>query len=132
DARGAPESSDVPAPGLPRSPGAMVVVMRSSCQGGDSNVRTGCFNLMWAKGRPCELGCTRSALRPEVAHTGRTPMRDRCPYSGFVSPYTLRRKAARVVLLNEDAHVLLLSARDPADHTKPRWWEIPGGGIDVN
>jgi 8-oxo-dGTP pyrophosphatase MutT (NUDIX family) len=47
-----------------------------------------------------------------------------------VSPYTLRRQAARVVLLNEDGHVLLLSARDPADVTKPHWWEIPGGGVD--
>jgi 8-oxo-dGTP pyrophosphatase MutT (NUDIX family) len=47
-----------------------------------------------------------------------------------VSPYTLRRRAARVVLLNEAREVLLLSARDPADASKPSWWEIPGGGID--
>ena len=44
--------------------------------------------------------------------------------------FTLRRTAARVVLLNRDAHVLLLSAHDPADRSKPSWWEIPGGGID--
>jgi 8-oxo-dGTP diphosphatase len=47
-----------------------------------------------------------------------------------VSGYTLRRQAARVVLLNRDRHVLLLSAADPADRAKPPWWEIPGGGID--
>src|SRR5680860_88958 len=47
-----------------------------------------------------------------------------------MSPYTLRRRAARVVLLDRDRQVLLLSARDPADATKPSWWEIPGGGID--
>jgi len=47
-----------------------------------------------------------------------------------MSPFTLRRQAARVVLLNRDGHVLLLSARDPADRAKPPWWEIPGGGID--
>ena len=49
-----------------------------------------------------------------------------------MSPFTLRRTAARVVLLNPDGHVLLLSARDPADRAKPPWWEIPGGGIDPN
>ncbi|MGZ4681602.1 MAG: NUDIX hydrolase [Acidimicrobiales bacterium] len=47
-----------------------------------------------------------------------------------MSPYTLRRRAARVVLLNRERHVLLLSASDPADRRKPPWWEIPGGGID--
>lgn len=47
-----------------------------------------------------------------------------------MSPFTLRRTAARVVLLNADRHVLLLPARDPADRAKPPWWEIPGGGID--
>lgn len=47
-----------------------------------------------------------------------------------MSPFTLRRTAARVVLLDERGHVLLLPARDPADRAKPPWWEIPGGGID--
>jgi 8-oxo-dGTP pyrophosphatase MutT (NUDIX family) len=47
-----------------------------------------------------------------------------------VSPYTLRRQVARVVLLDRAGSVLLLSARDPADPRKPSWWEIPGGGID--
>jgi 8-oxo-dGTP pyrophosphatase MutT (NUDIX family) len=47
-----------------------------------------------------------------------------------VSPFTLRRTAARVVLLNRDRHVLLLSASDPVDRAKASWWEIPGGGID--
>ena len=49
-----------------------------------------------------------------------------------MSPFTLRRQAARVVLLNRDRDVLLLSASDPADRAKPSWWEIPGGGIDPN
>ncbi len=47
-----------------------------------------------------------------------------------MSPYTLRRQAARVVLLNHVGQVLLLSASDPGDRGKPPWWEIPGGGID--
>lgn len=47
-----------------------------------------------------------------------------------MSPFTLRRQAARVVLLDTDGHVLLLSAHDPADRAKGPWWEIPGGGID--
>jgi 8-oxo-dGTP pyrophosphatase MutT (NUDIX family) len=49
-----------------------------------------------------------------------------------MSPYTFRRKAARVVLLDGTGSVLLLSARDPADAGKPPWWEIPGGGIDAH
>ncbi len=49
-----------------------------------------------------------------------------------MSPFLLRRTAARVVLLDRDAQVLLLPARDPADRAKPPWWEIPGGGIDPN
>jgi 8-oxo-dGTP pyrophosphatase MutT (NUDIX family) len=47
-----------------------------------------------------------------------------------MSPFTLRRTAARVVVLNDERQVLLLPARDPADRSKPPWWEIPGGGID--
>ena len=47
-----------------------------------------------------------------------------------MSPFTLRRQAARVVLLNHVGQVLLLSATDPADRAKGAWWEIPGGGID--
>jgi 8-oxo-dGTP pyrophosphatase MutT (NUDIX family) len=43
---------------------------------------------------------------------------------------TLRRKAARVVVLDPDGRVLLLHASDPADATKGDWWEIPGGGVD--
>lgn len=44
--------------------------------------------------------------------------------------WTLRRRAARVVLLDEDRRILLLRAHDPADRSRPPWWEIPGGGID--
>lgn len=47
-----------------------------------------------------------------------------------MSPFTLRRRAARVVLLDSRGHVLLLNASDPADRSKPPWWEIPGGGMD--
>jgi 8-oxo-dGTP pyrophosphatase MutT (NUDIX family) len=46
-----------------------------------------------------------------------------------VSAFSLRRKAARVVLLDGAGRVLLLRSRDPADHRKPAWWEIPGGGM---
>ena len=41
--------------------------------------------------------------------------------------WTLRRNAARVVLLDPGGRVLLLRASDPADQAKPPWWEIPGG-----
>jgi 8-oxo-dGTP pyrophosphatase MutT (NUDIX family) len=44
--------------------------------------------------------------------------------------WTLRRKAARVVLLDPDDRVLLLEASDPADPSVPPWWELPGGGIE--
>lgn len=44
--------------------------------------------------------------------------------------WTLRRRAARVVLLNRHGEILLLRGHDPADRTKPPWWELPGGGID--
>jgi 8-oxo-dGTP pyrophosphatase MutT (NUDIX family) len=35
-----------------------------------------------------------------------------------------------VVLLDREARVFLMHAVDPADPSKPPWWEIPGGGID--
>ncbi len=49
--------------------------------------------------------------------------------------FVLRRQAARVILLHRDesgaaTHVFLIQAIDPADASKPPWWEIPGGGID--
>jgi len=44
--------------------------------------------------------------------------------------YTLRRPAARVVLLDRDGRVFLMKTRDPADASKGVWWEIPGGGVD--
>jgi 8-oxo-dGTP pyrophosphatase MutT (NUDIX family) len=47
-----------------------------------------------------------------------------------MSRWTLRRRAARVVLLNRRGEILLLRGHDPADETKPPWWELPGGGID--
>lgn len=47
-----------------------------------------------------------------------------------MSTWVLRRNASRVVVLNDRQEVFLIQARDPADHTKESWWEIPGGGID--
>ncbi|MGH9094079.1 MAG: NUDIX domain-containing protein [Acidimicrobiales bacterium] len=44
--------------------------------------------------------------------------------------WTLRRRAARVALLDHDDNVLLLRASDPADPSKGSWWELPGGGIE--
>ena len=43
---------------------------------------------------------------------------------------TLRRRAARVVLLDRADRVLLLRAHDPANASKGTWWELPGGGIE--
>lgn len=43
--------------------------------------------------------------------------------------FTLRRPAARVVLLDRSNQIFLMRAIDPADVRKPPWWEIPGGGI---
>ncbi len=48
-----------------------------------------------------------------------------------VNPWGLRRTAARVVLLNDLDEVFLIHARDPADGSKPTWWEIPGGGLET-
>lgn len=44
--------------------------------------------------------------------------------------FTLRRRAARVALLDDRDCVLLIQARDPAAPAKGSWWEIPGGGIE--
>ncbi len=44
--------------------------------------------------------------------------------------FVLRRSAARVICTDPDGRVLLIRATDPADSSKPAWWEIPGGGID--
>lgn len=35
-----------------------------------------------------------------------------------------------MILLNSQRCVFLINAVDPADPSKPAWWEIPGGGID--
>jgi 8-oxo-dGTP pyrophosphatase MutT (NUDIX family) len=45
--------------------------------------------------------------------------------------WTLRRQAARVVLLDDRDRVLLLEASDPANAAKGSWWELPGGGIET-
>jgi 8-oxo-dGTP pyrophosphatase MutT (NUDIX family) len=44
--------------------------------------------------------------------------------------WTLRRSAARVVVLDSVDRVLLLRATDPANPAKGEWWELPGGGIE--
>lgn len=44
--------------------------------------------------------------------------------------WTLKRKSARVVLLNDLEQVFLINSVDPADASKGSWWELPGGGID--
>ncbi|MGD9753216.1 MAG: NUDIX hydrolase [Acidimicrobiia bacterium] len=41
-----------------------------------------------------------------------------------------RRRAARVVALDQDGRIFLINASDPGDSSKPAWWELPGGGID--
>ncbi|MEE9417455.1 MAG: NUDIX domain-containing protein [Acidimicrobiales bacterium] len=41
-----------------------------------------------------------------------------------------RRPAARVVLLDRSSRIFMVNAIDPADRSKPAWWEIPGGGMD--
>lgn len=46
-----------------------------------------------------------------------------------MSPWTLKRPAARAVLLDREGRIFLMRAADPADPRKPPWWEIPGGGI---
>lgn len=43
--------------------------------------------------------------------------------------FTLRRPAARCVLLDRQARIFLISAEDPIDPRKAPWWEIPGGGM---
>ena len=44
--------------------------------------------------------------------------------------WTLKRKSARVVLLNDLDQIFLINSVDPADASKGSWWELPGGGID--
>ena len=45
-------------------------------------------------------------------------------------PFVLHRVAARVLCFDPEGRLLLIRATDPADPSKPAWWEIPGGGID--
>ena len=46
--------------------------------------------------------------------------------------FSLRRPAARVVLLDREGRIFLISAEDPIDPYKPDWLEIPGGGMGWN
>jgi len=40
------------------------------------------------------------------------------------------RQVGRVLLLDEDDRLLLLSGRDPRDPATPPWWFTPGGGAE--
>jgi 8-oxo-dGTP pyrophosphatase MutT (NUDIX family) len=42
----------------------------------------------------------------------------------------MRREAARVIVLDEDDHVLLIHGNDPSDGTDLTWWLTPGGGVE--
>ena len=42
----------------------------------------------------------------------------------------LERRAARVLLVDDDARVLLQNCCDPADPAAGSWWNTMGGGID--
>ena len=44
--------------------------------------------------------------------------------------WTLRRRAARVVLLDPSDRILLIQATDPYWPEKGPWWELPGGGME--
>lgn len=44
--------------------------------------------------------------------------------------WSLRRPAARVVLLDADNRVFLMQGSDPMRPENGMWWEIPGGGIE--
>lgn len=44
-------------------------------------------------------------------------------------PFTIRRPAARCVLLDREGRIFLIRAEDPIDPHKPEWLEIPGGGV---
>ena len=44
-------------------------------------------------------------------------------------PFTLRRPAARCVLLDPLGRIFLIRSEDPIDPYKPEWLEIPGGGM---
>ena len=44
--------------------------------------------------------------------------------------WSLRRPAARVVLLDSSSRVFLMKGSDPMRPEKGTWWEITGGGIE--
>ena len=41
----------------------------------------------------------------------------------------LRRRVARVVMLDPGERVLLIQAGDPFDAAGGQWWDLPGGGL---
>lgn len=45
--------------------------------------------------------------------------------------FVVRRMAARVVCFDPSGRIFLIRSSDPADRSKPHWWELPGGGIDA-
>ena len=44
--------------------------------------------------------------------------------------WSLRRPAARVVLLDREGRVFLMQGSDPMRPENGSWWEIPGGGME--
>ncbi len=44
--------------------------------------------------------------------------------------FVLKRSASRVLCFDSENRLLMIRASDPADRTKPPWWELPGGGIE--
>ena len=47
-----------------------------------------------------------------------------------MSESPLKRRAARVLLLDPDDRVLLFRGVDPGDHERGEFWFTPGGGLD--
>ncbi|HTX62380.1 MAG TPA: NUDIX domain-containing protein [Acidimicrobiales bacterium] len=50
--------------------------------------------------------------------------------AGDVTGATVRRVVARVLLVDDDGAVLLLSGRDPDTPSAPEFWYTPGGGAE--
>ena len=83
-------------------------------------------------GRPQAVGFALDHHRLDlVGRVRRAPdRRGRAEALGSRPCGPCKRPAARVVLLDREGRIFLVHAEDPADHRKPPWWEIPGGGMD--
>ncbi|MEV0158092.1 NUDIX domain-containing protein [Micromonospora sp. NPDC050686] len=72
-----------------------------------------------------------------MSHPGRTtrdhPSEPTGPDAGIELPDDLpvvRRRAVRLVVLDDDQRVLLFHTHDPDHPRLGTWWELPGGGMD--